>query len=159
MSNLSSSSKEELQTIQYKNPKPTVDIIIEFNNGIILIEREKTPFGWAIPGGFVEEGESVEIAAIREAKEETNLDVTLIDLLYVYSDPKRDPRQHTISIVFIATACGTLCAGDDAKRAMILTRKNFEQNDTDIELAFDHKQIIEDYYKFKDTDKKPTPKI
>ena len=91
---------------EYRNPTPTVDIIITRNDGreIVLIKRKNPPVGWAIPGGFVDEGEWVENAAIREAKEETELDVVLDELFYVYSDPTRDPRQHNMSTVFTAHA-------------------------------------------------------
>src|SRR6478735_8246199 len=103
----------------YRNPAPTVDIIIELvdrpHRPIVLIERHNPPLGWALPGGFVDYGEPVEVAARREAEEETGLQVELIEQLLVYSDPSRDPRQHTISIVFLATASGEPQAGDDAK--------------------------------------------
>jgi ADP-ribose pyrophosphatase YjhB (NUDIX family) len=89
---------------EYRNPVPTVDIIIEIGNKIVLIERKHEPFGWAIPGGFVDYGECLEDAARREAKEETSLDVKLKFLLGVYSSPKRDPRRHTVSAVYVATA-------------------------------------------------------
>ena len=137
--------------MQYKNPKPTVDIIIDKNNSVLLIERNNPPFGWALPGGFVDEGESVEQAAIREAKEETNLDVTLKQLLYVYSDPKRDSRQHNISIVFIAEASGEMKAGDDASQAEYFSFKELPK------LAFDHKEIIEDYLQWKEEQVFPNP--
>ena len=92
----------------YRNPAPTVDIIIELlhrpHRPIVLVERHNAPLGWALPGGFVDYGESVETAARREAQEETSLTITLIEQLAVYSDPARDPRQHTLSIVFLATA-------------------------------------------------------
>ena len=135
----------------YKNPKPTVDIIIDQDNSILLIERNNPPFGWALPGGFVDEGESVEQAAIREAKEETNVDVTLKQLLYVYSNPKRDSRQHNISIVFIAEASGEVKAGDDASKAEYFS---FQSLPT---LAFDHKEIIEDYLRWKKEKVFPNP--
>ena len=90
----------------YRNPVPTVDIIIEINGGIILIEREHPPYGWAIPGGFVDYGESLEDAAVREAEEETSLKVKSLIQLHTYSDPDRDPRQHTITTVFIAKGEG-----------------------------------------------------
>lgn len=125
----------------YKNPIPTVDIIIEYENKIVLIERMNEPFGWALPGGFVDYGESLEVAAIREAKEETNLDVELIKQLHTYSDPTRDKRMHTISTVFIAKGSGTLEAKDDAKSAGLFTKETLPNN-----LCFDHKEIIEDYY-------------
>ncbi len=130
----------------FKNPVPAVDIIIEVSgngktDGIVLIERKNEPFGWAIPGGFVDYGESVEDAAIREAKEETNLDITLIRLLGVYSNPNRDNRKHTISTVFIAKSAGIPVAGDDAKKLSV-----FKRSDLPLNLAFDHEKILQDYY-------------
>src|SRR6187399_3003309 len=101
-----------------RNPLLTVDIIIEIDGKIVLIERKNPPHGWALPGGFIDYGESAEDAAVREAKEETRLDVELIEQFHVYSDPARDPRQHTISTVFIARAEGKPEGGDDAKRAI-----------------------------------------
>lgn len=128
----------------YRNPTPTVDIIIELTDQphrpIVLIERKNPPYGWAIPGGFVDYGESVETAAIREAKEEVSLDIELIEQFQVYSDPKRDPRQHTLSIVFIATAIGTPQADDDAKTLKVFDLWELPQN-----LCFDHYQILKDY--------------
>src|SRR5258706_1531165 len=102
-----------------KNPLPTVDIIIETGGGIVLIERKNPPHGWAIPGGFVDYGESLEQAAVREAKEETSLDVKLIEQFHTYSDPRRDPRHHTISTGYIATAAGTPKSEADAKSARV----------------------------------------
>jgi len=127
---------------QYRNPVPTVDIIIEVEKGIVLIKRRNPPPGWAIPGGFVDYGETVENTAVREAKEETGLDVELTRLLGVYSDPARDPRGHTISTVFIASASGTPVAGDDAAEARIVTRSSLPPD-----IAFDHRRILEDYFK------------
>ena len=92
--------------MEWRNPKPTVDVIIQVDERIVLIRRRNPPLGWALPGGFVDEGEKVENAAIREAKEETEMDVVLDELLYVYSDPARDRRFHTLSIVFTAHAQG-----------------------------------------------------
>lgn len=126
---------------RYKNPVPTVDIIIETNGGIVLIKRKNPPYGWALPGGFVDYGESLEQAAIREAKEETSLDAELISQLGAYSDPLRDPRQHTISVVFRAMANGTPHAADDALEAGVFTRDNLPEN-----LAFDHAKILKDYF-------------
>ena len=127
---------------RYKNPLPTVDIIIELDNkGIVLIKRAKEPFGWAIPGGFVDYGESLEEAAKREAKEETSLEVELVGQLGAYSAPERDPRHHTISVVFVARASGEPKGGDDAKEAGVFTRENLPTS-----LAFDHAQILADYF-------------
>ena len=132
----------------YRNPAPTVDIIIELidrpSRPIILIERENPPYGWAIPGGFVDYGEAVETAAKREALEEVSLTVELIEQFYVYSDPKRDERKHTISIVFIATATGEPKAADDAKNLGIFQPWEIPNN-----LCFDHDQIIKDYLRYR----------
>ena len=125
----------------YKNPLPTVDIIIETGGGIVLIERKNEPIGWALPGGFVDYGESLEKAAVREAWEETGLRVSLMKQLGTYSEPGRDPRHHTISTVFIATAEGVPKAGDDAGRAVIFQEKNLPL------LAFDHAKILADYFR------------
>jgi 8-oxo-dGTP diphosphatase len=128
----------------YRNPTPTVDIIIELldrpDRPIILIERKNPPLGWAIPGGFVDYGETVEAAARREALEEINLEVELLEQFQVYSEPKRDPRQHTISIVFLATARGEPTALDDAKSVGI-----FQLWEIPTDLCFDHGQILKDY--------------
>ncbi len=128
----------------YKNPIPTVDIIIEIDNQIVLIERKFEPHGWALPGGFVDYGESLEDAAVREAKEETSLDVELTKQLHTYSDPSRDKRKHTISTVFIAKGRGTLEAKDDAKNAELFTKDTLPTT-----LCFDHEKILIDYYKHK----------
>ena len=132
----------------YRNPVPTVDIIIELSDRpqrpIILIERKNPPHGWAIPGGFVDYGESVEKAARREALEETSLEVELVEQFHVYSDPKRDPRQHTISVVFIGTATGEPKAADDAKEVGI-----FELWEIPETLCFDHDQILKDYWMYR----------
>jgi 8-oxo-dGTP diphosphatase len=129
----------------YRNPVPTVDIIIELTDRddrpIVLIERANPPYGWALPGGFVDYGESVETAAMREAKEETGLDLELLRQFHVYSAPDRDPRQHTISIVFIAAATGEPIAQDDAKNIAIYLPGNLPP------LCFDHGQILADYYR------------
>ncbi len=125
----------------YKNPVPTVDIIIRYQGGIVLIKRRNPPHGWAIPGGFVDYGESLETAAVREALEETSLTVTLRGQFHTYSDPGRDPRQHTISTVFIADGRGELQAGDDAAEAGVFTRDNLPAS-----IAFDHGNILADYF-------------
>ena len=131
---------------KYRNPVPTVDIIIEIQRedgkeGIVLIKRKNPPHGWAIPGGFVDYGESLEEAAVREAKEETSLDIQLKKQLHTYSDPDRDPRQHTISTVFVASARGRPKAEDDAQEIGIFTKKEIN-----FSLAFDHDKILADYF-------------
>ncbi|OGQ58230.1 MAG: NUDIX hydrolase [Deltaproteobacteria bacterium RIFCSPLOWO2_02_FULL_53_8] len=137
-------SRESTETGQ-KNPYPTVDIIIELDGGgIVLIERKNPPYGWAIPGGFVDAGESLEDAARREALEETSLDVRLIAQIHAYSDPKRDPRFHTIAVVFVATASGSPVAQDDAKNCAIFTEDTLPK-----QLAFDHASILRDYFRWK----------
>lgn len=127
---------------RYRNPIPTVDIIIELDGeGIILIKRAKEPFGWAIPGGFVDYGESLEDAARREALEETSLEVELLGQLGAYSAPDRDPRHHTISVVFLAHARSRPEAKDDALEVGVFTKENLPSP-----LAFDHGQILADYF-------------
>lgn len=127
----------------YQNPLPTVDIIIEIESRkIVLIKRKNPPYGWALPGGFVDYGESLEEAAIREAKEETDLDVKLNKQLHTYSDPKRDPRHHSISTVYIARAKGRPQARDDAIEIGVFTESNLPD-----EIAFDHRSILEHYFK------------
>jgi len=138
---------------KFRNPLPTVDIIIELAGGaIVLIERKNPPHGWAIPGGFVDYGESIEDAARREAEEETSLRVTLTEQFYAYSDPARDPRHHTISTVFIATAVGAPRGADDAKRAQAFLETNLPSP-----LVFDHARILRDYFLFKRTGRRPRP--
>jgi len=128
----------------YRSPLVTVDIIIEITDGIVLIERSNPPYGWALPGGFVDYGESLEVAALREAKEETSLDVRLKAQLHSYSAPSRDPRQHTITTVFVATAQGIPKAADDAKDAGIFTKEKLPAP-----IVFDHARIINDYWRYK----------
>ena len=133
--------------IEYKKPNLTVDAIIKMRNevfeddSILLIKRKNPPFGWALPGGFVDYGESPEDAVIREVKEETNLKFNIIRQLKTYGDPKRDPRGHTVSVVFIGEANDKPEAGDDASEVMVVTVKDALEMD----LAFDHKRIILDY--------------
>ena len=123
-----------------RNPTPTVDIIIEITGQIVLIERKNPPFGWALPGGFVDYGESFETAALREAEEETGLKVTNLRQFHTYSEPTRDPRHHTASTVFIGEAEGIPEAGDDAARAELFTVENLPP------LVFDHGKILADYF-------------
>jgi len=124
----------------YRNPFPTVDIIIRLTDGIVLIERKNSPRGWALPGGFVDYGESLEVAATREAKEETGLELAELKQFRAYSDPVRDPRQHNISFVFTATGSGTLAGGDDALKASV-----FPLDALPHPLCFDHNRILDDY--------------
>jgi len=133
----------EIET--FKNPVPTVDIIIEIpDKGIVLIERKNQPFGWALPGGFVDYGESLEDAAKREAQEETSLVIDLDGQFHTYSEPGRDPRHHTISTVYRATAHGTPKAADDAKGIGV-----FSEDNIPYPLAFDHERILQDYFKMR----------
>lgn len=133
--------------VMYRNPTPTVDVVIlvpggvDGEDGVVLIERLNPPHGWALPGGFVDVGETCEQAAVREAKEETGLDVILTGLLGVYSDPQRDPRQHTMSVVYEGFARNpeALCAGDDAGKAAIYPLGKWPDT------AFDHAEILNDY--------------
>lgn len=130
-----------------RNPFPTVDVIVECQIeeglGIVLIERRNEPRGWALPGGFVDYGERVAEAAVREVDEETGLTVELEALLGVYSDPERDPRQHNVSVVFIGRAEGRPAGSDDAARAEVFL---LDQLPT---LVFDHAQIIADYQAYR----------
>ena len=137
-----------------KKPTPllTVDIIIEIQDGIVLIERKNPPHGWALPGGFVDYGESLEKAAAREAKEETSLDAQLVEQFHTYSDPKRDPRHHTVSAVFIAKARGVPVGADDARTAKIFAEANLPEA-----IVFDHAQILRDYFHYKRTGQRPKP--
>lgn len=118
-----------------------MDIIIEYKGGIILIKRKNPPEGWAMPGGFVDYGENLESAAVREAKEETGLDIKLIKQFHTYSDPNRDPRHHTITTVYIAKAQGNAIAGDDAKEISIFNKETLPE-----QIVFDHKEILNDYF-------------
>ncbi|MEG3641234.1 NUDIX hydrolase [Magnetococcus sp. PR-3] len=126
-----------------ETPYVTVDILIQMvdqpGSPVVLIERVNPPHGWALPGGFVDRGERAEVAAIREAKEETCLDVTLTGLLGVYSDPKRDPRLHTCSMVYVAEATGQPKAADDAKNIRVV-----DPTAPGVALAFDHDLILAD---------------
>lgn len=130
-----------------ETPKLTIDIIIELvdqpGRPILLIERKYPPYGWAIPGGFVDVGETLEQAAVREAEEEVSLKVTLKTLLGCYSNPNRDPRGHTVGTVYIAEATGIPVAADDAANVKIFSIDHLPEK-----LAFDHKQILDDYLNF-----------
>ena len=129
---------------EYLNPLPTVDVIIELAEGIVLIERRNEPLGWAIPGGFVDYGESLECAALRESLEETSLQVSDLRLLGCYSDPARDARSHNISTVYVARGSGTPKAGDDAAGLAVFPVDSLPQP-----LCFDHGKILSDYLKRK----------
>jgi 8-oxo-dGTP diphosphatase len=132
---------------EHRNPVPTVDIIIEQGEGVVLILRRNNPCLWAIPGGFCDYGESLEQAAVREAREETGLEVELIEQFHTYSDPRRDPRQHTITTVYIGRVIrGVLQAQDDAQEIGV-----FAQDALPAVLAFDHAQILGDYFRYKKT--------
>lgn len=133
-----------------KTPLLTVDIVIRYRGGIVLIERKNAPYGWALPGGFVDIGESLEDAAIRESKEETSLDTRLIEQFYAYSDPHRDSRFHTVSVVFIADGDGILQGKDDAKKADI-----FSEQELPDDIVFDHRKIISDYFYYIKSGKRP----
>jgi 8-oxo-dGTP diphosphatase len=133
-------------------PPLAADVIAEIGDKIALIERKNFPYGWALPGGFVEVGETVERAAVREAREETSLEVELRALLGVYSRPDRDPRGQTVTIVYIGRATGTPEARDDAKGIAL-----FDPRRPPSPLAFDHAEIIADYIRFLDTGAFPAP--
>lgn len=136
----------------HESPRPTVDVIIELPDGIVLVRRRNPPHGWALPGGFVDYGERVEDAARREMREETGLDVALVELLGVYSDPRRDARGHTISTVYVGQARGTPRAADDAAEAGV-----FREADLPAPLVFDHARILADYFRFRRSGGRPRP--
>jgi len=132
---------------KYRQPKLTVDIIIEMGDKVVLIKRKNPPPGWAIPGGFVDYGETLERAAVREAKEETALDILDLRQLHAYSDPARDPRHHTVSVVLVAQGRGIPKAADDAKEIGLFDRDSLPDP-----LAFDHRKILDDYFTRKNSE-------
>jgi 8-oxo-dGTP diphosphatase len=141
---------------RFKNPKPTVDLLIELDDApgqLVFILRKNAPRGLALPGGFVDDGEWVADAAAREAKEETGLDVELVELFHVYSDPGRDTRHHTISIVFIARASGRPVGGDDAAACIVCPPDALPQP-----LVFDHPTIVADYLAYRRHGRRPPPR-
>jgi 8-oxo-dGTP diphosphatase len=141
---------------KYRNPKPTVDILIELAespDALVSVERKNQPFGFALPGGFVDVNEFVADAAIREANEEVGLRVELVELFHVYSDPRRDPRQHMISIAYIARAAGVPMHGDDASHCFVAPADS-----PPMPLAFDHATIVADYVEYRRTGRRPPPR-
>lgn len=146
--------------MEYRNPTPTVDVVVyRLSNSntleVLLIERSNPPHGWALPGGFVDEWEMVETAAIREVKEETGLNISLDALFYVYSHPDRDSRQHNLSVVFTSevspSVVMTPIAGDDAQQAVFFSVESLPK------LVFDHAEILEDFRLWLKTEKRPHP--
>lgn len=135
-----------------RNPFPTADVIVENGPGIVLVRRKNEPRGWALPGGFIDAGEGVEAAAVREIEEETGLDVHLETLLYVYSDPARDPRFYTMTVVFVGQAEGEPVGDDDAAEA-----RAFALDALPSPIVFDHAEIIADYVHFRATGVRPDP--
>jgi len=127
---------------RYKNPLPTADVIVGINGRVVLVKRKNPPYGWALPGGFVNYGESAEDTAIREIREETGLEITGLKQFHCYSDPARDPRFHTLTVVFTARSTGIPVAGDDAAGVGLFDRDNLP-----LPLAFDHESILNDYFK------------
>ncbi len=125
----------------FKNPFPTVDVIVDIGGRIVLIKRRNPPYGWAIPGGFIDWGESAEVAAKREIKEEIGIEITNLEQFRCYSDPKRDPRFHTITIVFTARSTDSPVAGDDAGDVRLCDEKDLPSP-----LAFDHESILREYF-------------
>ncbi|MAQ13291.1 MAG: NUDIX hydrolase [Sandaracinus sp.] len=136
-----------------RNPYPTVDVVVEVEGGIVLIERRGEPRGWALPGGFVDYGETVEDGARREVMEETGLTVELVTLLGVYSDPDRDPRQHNLSVTYVGRAEGTPEGADDAARAEVFPLDALPEP-----LCFDHARIVADYRRWRETGAIPDPR-
>jgi 8-oxo-dGTP diphosphatase len=129
----------------FSNPTPTVDCIVELSGGrIVLVKRKNPPLGWALPGGFVDRGEALHDACVREVKEETGLEVTMLEQFFTYSDPARDPRQHTLSTVYLGRAEGEPVGGDDAAEA-----RGFTPDALPAPLCFDHGTIVADYLEYR----------
>jgi ADP-ribose pyrophosphatase YjhB (NUDIX family) len=133
-------TKAETGAVNIRTPFVAVDIIIRYKGGIVLVKRSTEPFGWALPGGLVEYGETLEQAAVREAKEETNLDITLVKQLHTYSDPKRDPRNHCVSVVFVAEGKGEMKPSDETSEVEVCMENMIPK------LCFNHNQVIMDYF-------------
>ena len=129
---------------EHRNPAPTVDAVILLpGDRVVLVRRRNPPAGWALPGGFVDEGERLDEAAAREAEEETGLAVSLEEQFHAYSDPRRDPRRHTLSTVFIARADGVPAGGDDAAEA-----RAFAWDALPSPIVFDHAEILADVRRY-----------
>lgn len=137
-----------------RNPVPTVDLLILRGDEIVFVRRRFEPIGWALPGGFVDVGETVAQAAVREAKEETGLAVHLDALLHVYSNPRRDPRRHTMTVAFVAHADGEPEGGDDAGEA-----RYFPLDALPSPIVFDHAGIVADFVRFRATGERPSPYV
>jgi ADP-ribose pyrophosphatase YjhB (NUDIX family) len=139
-----------------ETPALTVDAIVEVGDDrrIVLIERKHPPHGWALPGGFVDRGETLIDAARRETREETGLDVEILELFHAYSDPSRDHRLHTVSVVFLARADARALphGGDDATRAQLFRREELPSP-----IVFDHGRILADYFCYRDEARRPPP--
>jgi 8-oxo-dGTP diphosphatase len=134
-------------------PLPTVDVIAEMpRGGIVLVRRKSPPPGWALPGGFIERGETAAAAARRELFEETGLEVELTELFHVYADPARDPRGPTLSVVYVGRAHGTPVGGDDAADAGVFPLDGLPEP-----LAFDHALILADYRRYRAEGRRPPP--
>ncbi|MCK5786476.1 MAG: NUDIX hydrolase [Candidatus Sabulitectum sp.] len=133
-----------------ETPQLTVDSIIEIQGGIVLVERKYPPLGWAIPGGFVDPGESLFEAVKREALEETSLEIEVLDLFHIYSKPWRDPRGDTVSAVYWCRASGKPVGGDDAAKAVIFSEGDLPEN-----IAFDHREILQQFFHWKRTGIRP----